>query len=66
MYGNKDTSETGTIVIPLDNVYVNNKEYIKQYNYLMNNEEYFNSEFRNKRLSMYIKTKINKEGDIND
>ena len=25
MYGNKDTSETGTIVIPLDNVYVNNK-----------------------------------------
>ena len=50
----------------LNNVYVNNKEYIKQYNYLMNNEEYFNSEFRNKRLSMYIKTKINKEGDIND
>lgn len=50
----------------LNNVYVNNKEYIKQYNYLMNNEEYLNSEFRNKRLSMYSKTKINKEGDIND
>ena len=50
----------------LNKMYVNNKEYIKQYNYLMNNEEYLNSEFRNKRLNMYIKTKINKEGDKND
>ncbi len=53
--------------VNINNIFINDKQYDDKYNFLMTNNEYFNSSSRKRRIIMYEKTGLiskNKKDDV--